>query len=539
MKLGLDFDNTLINYDRLIRAVAVERGLIDPASPLHAKQELRDAIRRQPDGDLRWQEIQSYIYSDGIARADCPEGLEGLGALLRQPGIETWIVSHKTITAPFDPHQHNLRSAALAWMESHGFFDPQGLNLKRAHVVFADTKEQKIELVRELKFTVLIDDLAEILDHPRFPTNIRRILYTPAPMTDSTADHADSWDKIVEFLSDEFSTEKLRLAIAEFTAEDFQFTRVSGGRNSRCFRIAAGARPDEAIFLKQYFRSAHDTRNRLATEYRALEFMRTHQLECVPCPLFRSEETHSAGYLFVEGTHALLTEITERDIKALLTFLRHLHALRKEPGAAEIGPASEACFSLADIGRNLTARFERLLNVQDERLQEFLVSLTPTLHATLEEAADKLASLDSTRETKISRELQTLSPSDVGFHNAIRLADGGMIFIDFEYFGWDDPAKLICDFLLQPEQKVSAVRLRQFCNGAYQIYGDASLAPRVQVYLPLFRLKWVMILLNEFLQDSGARRTFAASKNVNGSLIARSQLEKARRMALYPLPSVA
>ena len=42
---------------------------------------------------------------------------------------------------------------------------------------------------------------------------------------------------------------------------------------------------------------------------------------------------------------------------------------------------------------------------------------------------------------------RSLSPSDFGFHNAIRRADGRLAFVDFEYFGWDDPAKLVADFL--------------------------------------------------------------------------------------------
>ena len=43
-----------------------------------------------------------------------------------------------------------------------------------------------------------------------------------------------------------------------------------------------------------------------------------------------------------------------------------------------------------------------------------------------------------------------LSPSDFGFHNAILANDGRLRFIDFEYAGWDDPSKLICDFFCQP-----------------------------------------------------------------------------------------
>ena len=51
---------------------------------------------------------------------------------------------------------------------------------------------------------------------------------------------------------------------------------------------------------------------------------------------------------------------------------------------------------------------------------------------------------------EIPTNARTLSPSDFGFHNTLRRPDGELAFLDFEYFGWDDPAKTITDFLLHP-----------------------------------------------------------------------------------------
>ena len=44
-----------------------------------------------------------------------------------------------------------------------------------------------------------------------------------------------------------------------------------------------------------------------------------------------------------------------------------------------------------------------------------------------------------------------LSPSDFGFHNALVDERAGLTFLDFEYAGRDDPAKLVSDFFCQPE----------------------------------------------------------------------------------------
>ena len=39
------------------------------------------------------------------------------------------------------------------------------------------------------------------------------------------------------------------------------------------------------------------------------------------------------------------------------------------------------------------------------------------------------------------------------FHNII-FRDNKAHFIDFEYAGWDDPGKLFCDLILQPDHNI-------------------------------------------------------------------------------------
>jgi hypothetical protein len=50
LRIGIDFDNTLINYDDVFFAMAKRSGLIGSGVPSR-KQDVRDAIRKLPDGD--------------------------------------------------------------------------------------------------------------------------------------------------------------------------------------------------------------------------------------------------------------------------------------------------------------------------------------------------------------------------------------------------------------------------------------------------------------------------------------------------------
>ena len=61
-------------------------------------------------------------------------------------------------------------------------------------------------------------------------------------------------------------------------------------------------------------------------------------------------------------------------------------------------------------------------------------------------------------ESKLPEKNWFLSPSDFGFHNALRGNNGKIIFLDFEYFGWDDPVKLCCDTILHPGMRLSSMQ---------------------------------------------------------------------------------
>jgi hypothetical protein len=125
---------------------------------------------------------------------------------------------------------------------------------------------------------------------------------------------------------------------------------------------------------------------------------------------------------------------------------------------------------------------------------------------------------------------QCLSPSDFGFHNALLAADDRLRFFDFEYAGWDDPAKLASDFFCQPELPVDEAEWDCFLGGlAARLGGDSGMSTRARLILPVCRLKWCCIVLNEFVCSGQRRRAHARG---SGPTLERKlcQIEKAERM---------
>jgi len=111
-------------------------------------------------------------------------------------------------------------------------------------------------------------------------------------------------------------------------------------------------------------------------------------------------------------------------------------------------------------------------------------------------------------DLEIGPDRRTLSPSDFGFHNAIRRQDGSLAFVDFEYFGWDDPAKTVVDFLLHPGMTLPETLKKRFAGRFLRAFAFVpGLAARARLVYPLFGLKWCLILLNDFLPDRESTAT--------------------------------
>lgn len=176
MRIGIDFDNTLIDYDRVFLAAARERGLV--GVDFHgSKREVRDEIRLLPDGELAWQRLQGHVYGAGIGGAVLFEGAGEFLRACRARGLDLFVVSHKTRYGHLDPTRVDLRQAALGWMKGQGFFAADGFGLDPRYVFFEETRAAKLARIAALACTHFIDDLEEVFADPDFPQGVRGILF--------------------------------------------------------------------------------------------------------------------------------------------------------------------------------------------------------------------------------------------------------------------------------------------------------------------------------------------------------------------------
>ncbi len=174
IKLGIDFDNTLITYDALFKKTALEKNLI-PVNFPESKHLIRNYLRERNQEKL-FTILQGEVYGSRIFEATQSEGMYDSLMRAKNNGIELFIVSHKTKT-PYDGPKYNLHNAASNWLEKNLFFEKSGINISRKNVYFEVTKAKKINRIQSLGCTHFIDDLPEILD--MINPKIKKILYDP------------------------------------------------------------------------------------------------------------------------------------------------------------------------------------------------------------------------------------------------------------------------------------------------------------------------------------------------------------------------
>jgi len=191
--IGIDFDNTIVNYNNVFYKYALMEGLI--TGQIHkTKKEIRDYIRLFKS-DEAWTSLQGQVYSKHMQEAEPAEGVENFFCKCKEHSVKFLIISHKTLYPVIGPLV-NLHHVAMNWLADRNFFDRYGL--KEAEVIFKETREEKLNAIDTLNCTHFIDDMLEVLIHNKFPLHTQKILYSSEERLDTYSDvrQFGSWKEI-------------------------------------------------------------------------------------------------------------------------------------------------------------------------------------------------------------------------------------------------------------------------------------------------------------------------------------------------------
>lgn len=498
MLIGLDFDNTLARYDNVFAIEAKKQGLVSSGWQ-GTKQDLKSELHSIQNGDRNWQKIQGQVYGPSMHKAELFPGVSRFLLHCKLQGHTIFIVSHKTKYGHFDATKTLLRQAALSWMDDKGFFDDRVFGLSRKNVFFNATRQEKVERIEALNLDVFVDDLEEVFAEENFP-NIKKILFSNTSKGTYHDIVCNNWSTITNSIVGEITDKEIGYIVGSICKNPIKnIKKIRGRGNSRLYKISIDEMGDFA--LKDYPDLLTDPRERLMTEVHALKMVEF--LQRTPKVVAFDKEQNIALYEWIKGTN--LSHIRKEHISQALKFVENIQSIEnRDPYPL----ASEACLSLKQLLSQIDDRFKKLSLVDNQELRNFLdIVFKPLLDQVKKFSGQHWPKGNLTSDLPDS--MQILSPSDFGFHNAL-LKDNKLYFLDFEYFGRDDPVKLMSDFVWHPGMNLDDSHKTQWLKGAFSIFKkDPDIYSRFCAAWPLYGLRWSLILLNEFLKDGWQKRVYA------------------------------
>lgn len=170
VRVGIDFDNTIVNYEGIFHKAGVDIGWL-PESVEKTKQ----AVKRyfiERNEEPRWTELQGLVYGKAIRDAKPYDGLGQALAQMKTNNMLLFVVSHKT-QYPIIGDKLDFHAAARLWLANNGLercFD---------QVYFCPEKSEKVQQIADLHLDWFIDDLPSILEHELFPAHTQGVLFDP------------------------------------------------------------------------------------------------------------------------------------------------------------------------------------------------------------------------------------------------------------------------------------------------------------------------------------------------------------------------
>ncbi len=502
LHLGIDLDNTLACYDEVFARRAAALGL-DCPEPRVAKARLRDALRGRAEGEVAWTECQGEAYGPAAVHARPFPGARAAIASWLSDGHTISVISHRTRFPSLGP-AHDLHAAARAWFER--WFGDLPLQL-----FLEPTRWAKLRRIESEHCDVFVDDLLDLLAEPSFPAGVQRILFSPAgPRTCPAAiARAGSWAEIPALVGnhapapspaptcrrDDAFTGDPAAAFAALVGTHLgaalvRWERLPGGINNLSARLALA--DGREVVGKIYRRSPLDPRDRLRHETAFLRLLEQAGIANVPRVLAVDEEGGVALHTLVPGR----AWAEDRPAPAAFweqcnAFLAALQRAASLPGAQQLPCAAEAALSLQEHLAYVQERRDRWLGrALDGDLPAPAARLVlEELEPAYAELARRVIAHPAFRH-RLDRGALILAPSDFGLHNALVDADGRLSFVDFEYAGWDDPAKTDADFALQPRHAAG----RPPTLACLDTRLDRS-SERTALIRELLALKWRYIVL--------------------------------------------
>jgi hypothetical protein len=300
--------------------------------------------------------------------------------------------------------------------------------------------------------------------------------------------------------------------------------RLDGGINNDVYRVNAKR---QSFVLKSYPALETGARDRMRAEVEFLQYANKAAPRFVPRLIDFDFSKRAVVMEFIQGKPFIEGQsLSENQIRDAICFFETINKDRMAAKKLVSMDAAESFLKLTDHLKNVEQRISKL-STRHLPIAAIYKSSQFIKQLSAEYKAARLTVLTSIAQGRASDEIapeqRCISASDFGFHNAIQTASG-IKFIDFEFAGWDDPAKASLDFVLQPKVPVHAkttILINTLTNQLAE--GDRA---RMNLLGAILRIKWLCIILS-VLDEARFSKLVKNKKPVDTEQLVRKRLQVA------------
>jgi hypothetical protein len=474
IKLAIDLDNTIINYDDLFYKVA--RNKLRIPSNIKNKENIKKLIIKKYS-EKKWTEIQSAVYSQKIFQAKIFSGfINEIKKLSKY--CEIFIVSHKTLW-PIYGKKINLHNKTKEFLKKKKISFCKNYLIKEENIFFEITQEKKIKRIERIKPDYFIDDLENILKS--IPKSINKILFNNKK--NNHFEKLTTWFQLNKFIN------KYQLYLNSLKKKYGNNVKIikeiKRGTNNYSLIIKIS---NKLFYLKIFPNEASSLKKNIK-EFNFLSSLKKAKIFQIADPIYINLELNYSLYSFIKGT--VTSKPSNKDINQCIEFIRKIQKAKSyliKYSNQKSLYATDYLRSIYSYSSNIDQRILKLkLKLNNKKIINFLLNkMLPKWNLF------KRTYKNDIKNSKIDKKEFILSPSDFTFKNTLKVKSK-IFFCDFEYSGLDHPYKLVSDFICQPDINISSKKklyaLNQFQNFITFNHKIFNLV------LNITKFKWCLIIL--------------------------------------------
>jgi hypothetical protein len=290
-----------------------------------------------------------------------------------------------------------------------------------------------------------------------------------------------------------------KIIYSNFNIRVFKKTEFKTGRNNKVFKILI---KNKKYVLKFFSSKSYSYKSRMKREISFLKLVKNFNIDNVPLLISYSYKENYILISYLEGYQ--LSLISENELRSISNFIRNINKNKTKYAINAI----DYCNSLKDHINLINKKcrfFIKNANLNKDISYFLKYKFLPKKKLVIQNIKNNINKKKLYK--KITLKEKIISPSDLSLLN-LKKNKKKLYYYDFEYAGLDDPLKLICDIICNPSNKFSNKNL--FSETILNNFGlNKKNHNLLDLFIPLHKLKWCLIILNEFIDEKNKIRKFA------------------------------